>query len=484
MIYLILSVVSGLLTGLSFNLPYLGFVIWFSLAPFLYAINKSSSRKAFFHGLLFGLAYYGAAIFWVANVSRLGFSFLIIYLSLYWALFAYSSKYFLKRPAMIFTLSCLWVLFEFLKESIWCGFGWANLGYSQYRNLYLIQSADLLGVKFISFLIVMVNVFVFEFIAKKRVLKPAVYVMIIFILCFSYSFYRLDRLEDSGSVKISIVQPNIAQELKWKKEASPFIIDRLRILSKEADYGSLVIFPENSWPHILTKENFSELKDFIKNIERETLIGGIVKQGREFYNTALLFDKNGNLEEYYYKIRLVPFGEYVPARKAFKFISIINEIGDISRGRKITKFSYKDKKFSVLICFEDIFPKHVVRFTKGNDFLINITNDAWFGGEPEASQHLGIMTMRAVENRISIVRSSNTGISGWVSFRGKINKLKNHNKEVFFAAAAPFEVSLNRDRSFYNKYSDGFVLFCSLFLLSIFTGDKYYRRWGNHEART
>ncbi len=445
------------------------------MIPFLYAINESTPKKALFCGLLFGLFYYGAAIFWVAYVSNLGFFCLIIYLSFYSVLFAYTSKYFLKKPSAVIALACLWVLFEFLKESIWCGFGWANLGYNQYRNFYLIQTVDLFGVKFISFLIVMVNAFIFKSISRKKVLRQAVYIIIIFILCFGYSFYRLNKLEEDDSVKISIVQPNISQELKWQEEAAPFILDRLKLLSEQTKPDSLVIFPENSWPHILNRNNFSDLRKFIEEIERESLIGGIIRKKEGFYNSALLFDKKGILREYYHKIRLVPFGEYVPARKALEFISVVNSIGDISRGNRITKFLYQDKKFSVLICFEDIFPEHVIKFARKSDFLINITNDAWFYGEPEASQHLGIMTMRAIENRISIIRSSNTGISGWVSFRGKVNKLKTFDKEVFFAGAESFDVPLNKNRSFYNKYSDIFILFCLFSLIGIFIKIKYYR---------
>ena len=476
MIYLAFSIISGILTGLSFNLLHFSFIIWFSLVPFLYAISKSSPKKTFLCGLLFAFSYYGVAIFWVGYVTKLGLLCLISYLSFYCVLFSCISKYFLKKPFRIITLACLWILLEFLKENIWCGFGWANLGYSQYRNFHLIQTIDLFGVKFISFLIVMVNVFVLESFLRKKVLKQAVCIGVVFILCFVYSFYRLSKLEQTDSVKVSVIQPSIDQELKWQKEAVPFILDRLKILSKETDNDSLVVFPENSWPHILNKKNFHELKRFMKEAARNCLIGSIIRKEDKFYNSALLFDKKGNLTESYYKIRLVPFGEYVPLREALQFISVINSIGDMSGGSRITKFFYKDKKFSVLICFEDIFSNHVINFAKNSDFLINITNDAWFGGEPEASQHLGIMAIRAIENRISIVRSSNTGISGWVSFRGKINTLKSHNKEVFFAGADNFNVSLNENRSFYNRYGDVFTFFCAFLLLGLFVRVKYFRR--------
>jgi apolipoprotein N-acyltransferase len=160
----------------------------------------------------------------------------------------------------------------------------------------------------------------------------------------------------------------------------------------------------------------------------------------------------------------VPFGEYVPLRNILSFISVLNSLGDISRGSEYKVFSYKEKNFCVLICFEDIFPLFVSRFAKSSDFLINITDDSWFGGEPQASQHLGIMVFRAIENRISIARSANSGISGWVSFRGQINTLRNKGRQTFFADNLNFKLPLNNRRSLYNKWQEVFPFFCFLIL--------------------
>jgi len=106
-------------------------------------------------------------------------------------------------------------------------------------------------------------------------------------------------------------------------------------------------------------------------------------------------------------------------------------------------------------------------FAARSDFLVNVTNDAWFNGEPEASQHLAIMAIRAIENRISFVRCANSGISGVVSFRGEIVKLKQGNKETFFAGAGDFDVPLNKQRSIFNRIGDIFSLFCLVWLVWI-----------------
>ena len=126
----------------------------------------------------------------------------------------------------------------------------------------------------------------------------------------------------------------------------------------------------------------------------------------------------------------------------------------MSRGKKQTIFDYNGKKFSVLICFEDIFADFVSAMAKGRNFLVNITNDEWFKGNPQATQHLGIMAVRAIENRISIVRSANTGISGWARFDGKIERLVNYRRSLFVSGLAKFRVELNKERSIYNKWGD------------------------------
>jgi apolipoprotein N-acyltransferase len=466
MISLFLSIISGLLTGLSFDSAAFSFLIWVSLLPFIYTINRISIKQGILNSFLFGFFYFGVAIFWVGNVTKLGLVFLLFYLAFYPALFFLIARYILKKSLAIVTVPALWVILEFLKENIWCGFGWANLGYSQYKNLYFIQIADLWGVKFISFLIVMFNILLWEIISKhKFILRKSIVVLFILLSCLGYSFYRFNNFKSEKSLGISLVQPNVPQELKWQESSNSDIVEKLKRLSRETEKDSLVIFPEASWPFVIDENNFGILKEFVEEIKRNILVGAVEEEGNYFYNTALLFDKEGKLIDSYRKIKLVPFGEYVPLRDFLRFIKVINSIGDISKGREYKVFSYRDKKFSVLICFEDIFPLFVSGFSKKSDFLINITNDAWFKGEPEASQHLSIMVFRAIENRISIARCANTGISGWVSSMGEVTKLKNSGKDVLFEGVSNFNLPLNKKKSLYNSCGEIFTIFCALIIL-------------------
>ncbi|MCF7907948.1 MAG: apolipoprotein N-acyltransferase [Candidatus Omnitrophica bacterium] len=473
----LLALCGGILTGLSFNSEPTSFLIWFSLVPFIQVISKSSLKAGIFRAFLFGFAYYLVVIFWIAKVTFLGLIALVVYLSLYCVLFFLVGRYFLKKPLRLISLPCFWVLIEFLKENIWTGFGWANLGYSQYNNLHLIQVADIGGVKLISFLVVMANVFIWEVITtkgpkqKKAIVKKALFVCLIFLACFSYGAYRLKNLTEAGSLEVTVAQPNIPQSLKWDPSAASSIVDKLGSLAKETKKESLVIFPEAAWPYTVAQEDVEDLRSFAESIDRHILIGSVIKEGDKFYNSALLFQWRASairLCGSYRKIKLVPFGEYVPLRKLFSFIEVLNTIGDISPGETLSGFSQSGHNYSVLICFEDVLASYVTQMVGDSDFLVNITNDAWFGGNPQSFQHLGVMTLRAVENRVSIVRSANTGISGWVSFKGEIEKLTHQGKEVFFPAIKTFRISLNRVRGVYTFWGELFPVFCGMFLLAVF----------------
>lgn len=485
-----LAALSGTLTGLVFSFPKLSIIAWCSLVPFIYVLSRTKDKTGVWPAIVFAFFYYGTAIFWITNVTNLGFIFLLFYLSGFSVLFFLLGRYFLNKHYLSISLPALWVMLEFLKETIWCGFGWANLGYSQYQNLNLVQIADIGGVKIITFLIVSCNVLVWEVVfcwrkysGKKKIIKTGLFILVV-LGCFIYSAYCLRKFDkpqgSNGKIekkilKFSLIQPNIPQELKWNPRLSAKIVSHLAKLTKVSGLEDLVIFPEAVWPYIIKENEDGFLKKFVKNEKRNVLIGVPVEENGRFYNAAMLIDIYGEIVGSYRKIKIVPFGEYIPLRKFLSFISVINSVGDMSRGSLIKRFEYGGKKFSVLICFEDIFPNHVSEFSKGNDFLINITNDAWFNGEPQASQHFAIMTFRAIENRIPIIRSSNTGISGWVSMSGEAQRMNHNGREVFFSDSRNFEIVLNKQKSFYTKYGEAGLFICCFLILGVvsLTKNKY-----------
>ncbi|MCF7873616.1 MAG: apolipoprotein N-acyltransferase [Candidatus Omnitrophica bacterium] len=475
-----LAIISGLGVALSFNLPSFSFLIWISLIPFFYLLNKKASLKGATYFLIFGTTYYGLTLYWVAYVSVLGFVLLIIYLSLFYLIFYLLSTFFIKRPLRQLAIPAAWVVVEFLKESIWCGFSWGNLGYSQFNNLYLIQIADIGGIKLISFTIVLINFLIWETIVFYRnknkdsknhyrgIIKNLFFLLLIFVVVTAYSSYRLKKVEPEEKITVSLIQPNILEKQFITPDEKKEILKSLSVFIKATPKESLIVLPEAAWPYLLDRKNIQLIDKFVRRNKRNIIIGAITKKGKKHYNSALFFNSEARLVQLYDKIKLVPFGEYVPLRKYLKFIKVLNSIGDIIPGKEKKIFSYQNKDFATLICFEDVFPYYVAGVAEDKDFLLNITDDSWFHGEPEATQHLSIMVLRAVENRISIVRAANSGISGWVSPKGHITKLKKNKDSLFIQAKEDFQVLTSKKRSFYNRRKGWFVLVSFIFLTVIF----------------
>ncbi|MBN2483594.1 MAG: apolipoprotein N-acyltransferase [Candidatus Omnitrophica bacterium] len=462
--FLLLSVFSGILGASSFLSYRLSFLIWIACIPFFWVITRADKRQLPVCAGAYAVTFFGIMLCWVAHVSRLGLVALLLYLSGYVIVFSFFARTFLPRRFSLCTVPALWVVFEFLREQLWTGFGWGILGYSQYSQILLIQGADILGTKGISFLIIMINVFLLHlFTRRKRLLFQGMTTLGIIVGAVGYSFWTMQHYPVHDTVFISIIQPNIPQELKWNPNARTFIVDRLGALARLSDHDRLLVYPEASWPDPVDEYTEDDFLKYIRSFNQDVLMGALMVQHDRFYNSAILVtDKNTHV---YHKVKLVPFGEYVPLRSLVKWVDALSGLGDISPGVRPQLFKYQDKQFAVLICFEDIFPLFTLNQARHSDFLINITNDAWFKGEPEASQHLAIMTMRAIENRISIVRSANTGISGYVDFLGHRYLFEQDGRTTFFAGTGNFEVKLNSGRSLYNRWGDlPLLLLCGILI--------------------
>ena len=492
---LLLSVLSGAFSALSFNILSFSFLVWFSFVPLLYILHRINGNQEHqpnrpfgslpgplsrlfapfsykagkISGYFFiaGIVHCAITIFWLNFVTRLGTFLLVFYLALYWVFFGLGSSFLIVKRWSVITIPALWVVMEFLRENFpYLGFGWINLGYSQYTNLFLVQVADIFGVKLISFLIMTTNMVTVKFLQEKKIiLRYLVYAAILLLISLGYSAYRLNNLEIKQSVVVSIVQPNIDQRLKWDPRARGYIISTLGYLSNRLKDDSILIYPEASWPTFVDREEEKNIQRFVRNIDKDILLGAVTKEEGKFYNSAILIGRDGSFLGRYRKIKLVPFGEYVPLRSLLSFVNVLSAMGDLSPGVEHYVFEYEGKKMAVLICFEDSFPILVSRLARMSDFVVNITNDAWFKGDPQASQHLAIMVFRAIENRISIVRSANTGISAYVDFLGRIDTFNKDKKKLFVAGTNKFRVAINRGSSFYNKYTEIFPFMCFLIIL-------------------
>ncbi|OIO37392.1 MAG: apolipoprotein N-acyltransferase [Candidatus Omnitrophica bacterium CG1_02_49_10] len=269
--------------------------------------------------------------------------------------------------------------------------------------------------------------------------------------------------------RVSVIQGNIHQGEKWDSSLKNEIFAKYERLTLEAllDKPDLIIWPETSFPGFPEEETLfiDKLAFLSKKMRADILIGAPTfadPGGYKFYNSAILIDKDNGICMQYDKAHLVPFGEYLPFERILGFVRGFSSrpIGDFEGGDEYTVFESGSRRFGVLICFEDIFPGLVRNFTRANpDFMVNITNDAWFMRSSAPYQHAQASVLRAVENRVSFVRSANTGLSCFIDPKGRITEaVSKDEKEIFVDGFRTAEVPAGPRTSFYRRHGDIFAI--------------------------
>jgi apolipoprotein N-acyltransferase len=421
---------------------------------------------------------------------------LVVYLSLFIGAFTFLTRFIQIRSGfqtILFT-PVLWAALEYLRSFLLTGFPWANLGYSQYLNLPFIQTADITGPYGPSFVILLVNA------ALSRVLhqwskrtfpsKEVILTVIILLGFLIYGYLRLGavgrQMIQDPPLKIGLVQGNIDQSVKWdesfQKETLK-IYERLSFKAAE-EKPDLMIWPETATPFFF--QDAKEYQPFILDVPKKTnafLLFGTpaykIQDGKvNHYNSAYLVSPSGELVGKYDKTHLVPFGEYIPMQDLLFFIGSLGEgIGDFKSGNEIFNFSLPQGKFGVLICFEIIFPDLCRRFVKrGANFLVTITNDAWFGRTSAPYQHFSTAAFRAVENRVFVARAANTGITGFIDPRGKIVK----QGRIFSEEAMNGTIRISNRKTFYTLYGDVFAWACTAFSLLLLVNAFFQKSRKHH----
>jgi apolipoprotein N-acyltransferase len=469
----VLSIISAVLLSLSFSSFNLWFFAWFGFIPLFIALENKSLRRAIVTSYLCGVIFWSLTIYWLIHVTLLGTVILVLYLALYFSFFGLGIA--LSGDNIIF-IPCWWVLLEYIRSYLFTGFPWALLGFSQYKNLPAIQIADITGVWGVSFLVILVNVMLYSVLSFKLSIPGKIKKLIILILCLgvvlTYGYCKIHCSFPSKHqqlIRISVIQGNIPQDLKWSKQAVNFIQDRYEELTvaSAGDKPDLIIWPEASVPAIWPVDTpaFARVFSLARRKDINLLIGAVSSFGKNYYNSALFIDKTGTGQEIYNKLHLVPFGEFVPLRNIFPFLESLAPVGDITAGNDYTIFK-QPAPFGVLICFEDLFPKLSCQFArKGAKLLVNITNDAWYKKSSAPYQHFAASVFRAIENRLYLVRSANTGISGFIDPFGRILAAVHDAKakKIFVAGYKTQNIYLNSPRrTFYNRCGDFLIVLCLL----------------------
>ncbi|MBI2563772.1 MAG: apolipoprotein N-acyltransferase [candidate division NC10 bacterium] len=489
-----LAVGSGLLSAAAFPPWDLGPLAFLALVPLFLALEGTGPGQAAWLGTAGGLSFYLATIWWVINTmttyGRMPLVLSLVVLLLlcgvlagYTAAFAWllaAGQRWLRLPREVLPLVAagLWTALEYLRSYLLSGFPWALLGTSQYRQPTIRLLASAVGVYGISALLILVNAALAGLLAWtlrprdeagrwREVLVPLGLAAVSLLASVGYG--RLVWQDPTGGppIRVALLQGNIDQSLKWDRGYQAATLDIYERLARgaAAEKPALIVWPETAVPFFLRRD--AELSPRLRRLAAEAgipMLVGSPDLGDDgfLYNAVFLLGSDGQIRGRYDKRHLVPFGEYVPLKGIFFFLDkLVVGIGDFGRGRSATVFSLDGARFSVMICYEVIFPGEVRQFVReGAQFLVNITNDAWFGKSGAPYQHLAMAAMRAVENGIYLVRAANTGVTALITPTGAILA----ETGIFTEAALVGSVRARQAETPYTRYGDVLAWVCLAFL--------------------
>jgi apolipoprotein N-acyltransferase len=504
-----LAALSGALFAAAFPTFNLHFLAWFAFIPFFLVLKGKTVKEGFWLGGIMGTAFFIGTVYWVTNsvhfyghmplvLASLVTLLLCVYLAIYTALFGAAAVHVRKHHPTLFIIAApaLWVSLELARTYVFSGFPWSLAGYSQYSVLPVIQIADITGVYGVSFLIILINTAIAEFLLDRKNYRALLAVAVAMIAVLGYGWVKLEKPEKPGGIIVSVVQGNIEQDKKWDPtyQAQTIAVYKKLTLAALKQRPDLVLWPETAVPFYFTGARESDLElsmdliAFVKQNKTPLLFGSPtfeVKPDRRIIgrNSAFLLTAEGAIGATYHKIHLVPFGEYVPLKSMLFFVEkMVEAIGDFQAGDAYTVMTvpYGDPSqnakasISTLICYEMIFPDLVRQFVNhGATIITTVTNDAWFGKTAAPYQHFSMAVFRAVENRVPIARAANTGISGFVDDKGKILE----TSKIFTEAQLTRTIQPGTDKTFYTRHGDWFSYACLVLsiLLVVFVPKKIVR---------
>lgn len=500
---------SALLSVLSFPNFDLWWLAWIGLSPLIFVVAKTGKAlTSFLLGLLWGTIFFYGTCWWLTypmihygHVPRwLAYPLLLLPVA-FGALFPAVACAAVARvvsrfgPAGALSAPLIWVSFEWLRYAV-TGLLWNALGYSQAFHPLLIQTAGWGGVYAVSFILVSVNAVIAY--ALWQPTRRAVGVMLsVFVLCVVMNaLAALSSAVPSANSNpqttiVVSVQPNVPMDGIDRSEHSELLQRHLELSATGLAYrvnspsGSprLVIWPES--PMNFQYSNDAQLQNVVSSFARTNRTAMLLNSLEPApngggYNSALLINEEGRIAAQYDKIRLMPFGEYVPLPRWLPGSgSVRGIVGEFTHGSSHTLMPLGAFRAGVFICIEASHPEIARTFTNtGADVLINISNDGYLGTTPVMRQHLANAIFRAVENDRELVRVTNSGISAFVGADGSVHDATNGFQE----AVRTWTVSRHGGATFYSRRGDFFVYACALIALGVVSATFMNRRKGTHAS--
>lgn len=489
----------ALLYFLSFH-PFNWFPVgWWVLTPLLVSLRGRQGKKRLGRGWLAGFLAHAALNYWIPVtifnarelfqwsvgialfLALLAWLLTALVLGGYVAAFAALGGEADERVSRIsspsanlrwcLTVAAWWTVLEFARSFGALGYPWGVLGYSQGRALPLIQIAEFTGVYGVSFLMAFVGAAAALGLMHKQWLPLGVGVGAV-ALCGLWGQMRLtQRRPPRQSSVVTIVQGNIPNKTKVDKKRARkniAVFERLTTQAVEKQPPSLVVWPETVV--LLPWSRFPEVQKWLCQSARNWkagLVTGSVDRDKKKrgYNIAVSLSAQGDLLGIYQKVRLVPFGEYIPMRwcPLFRMLKFLEP--EVNAGQSVLPLPTDVGNVGVVICFESMFPDISRQLARsGAAFLVVMTNDDWFVGTSAPADHAAMSVFRAIETRRWVVRAANTGISSFIDERGRVVAALGWNQRDTLTRRVRHPAA-ERDETFYVRHGDWFVCACAVVCL-------------------
>ena len=488
------------LLGALLTLAYAPFSFWLvtflSLTGFIFLLSNALPKQGFKLGFAFGLGWFGAGVSWVhvsiadfGGIPLIGSITLMLLLSAYLALFPALScylitKYFTNKLWPL-ALPFIWLVVEWLRSWFLTGFPWLSLGYSQIQGP-LAGWFPVIGEFGVSGLIVLISTVLAICLAHKEWLPSLMVVTVLFVSGAVLNQYQWAKPRGE-TARIAMVQGNIEQALRWTPEQDQPTMDKYKNMTADHWHNDVVIWPEAAIPKLepLAADYINEMD----NLAAQTntgLITGIVNynfETREAYNNLIGLGQkhpdatNKDTKEqghyrYFHanrfaKHHLLPIGEFIPLENWIRGLAPIFDLpmSSFSRGDyQQANLEAKGYHFAPAICFEIAFPRQIsANLYYNTDFIITVSNDAWFGGSHGPAQHLEIAQARAKEFGLPVLRATNNGITAFIDHRGHIQS----RLPQFEAAVLSDNIQLVKGYTPYRSFGD-WPIWCVSFVIFAF----------------
>ena len=508
-----LALLSGVLTGGCFiSLPerILSWLPWIALAPLCLALwvltlpgkTVPRARDCFLLGWIAGTTGFLISLFWITTVTVAGWIALCAVLGIYHGLWGLFAGLILRpmgaggdptrawlgsvRNLLVALLAAAaWTALEWLRGTLFSGFGWNSLGVALGGNVPLAQIASVTGTPGLTFLCVLsssIAAITIERLRREiRTGRPRPHfdffaVVFLIVLVFSHGVKILTAPHvPTVSLRVAGLQGNIPVYDYWDKDKEDSILARYLRMSREALKGNpdLLVWPEAATPRplLLDEITFAQVKQLAEGSKADFLIGSVHYEAepRGDYNSAILLTGHATSSQIYSKVNLVPFGEFVPFRKSFPLIAWLErkEVPydfDPGKGPALLEMISRPLKLGPLICFEDTLGDQTRRTASlGAQLLVTLTNDGWFEHSSGTRQHLANARLRTVETGLPLLRVADTGITCVIDRFGRIiRELHGPGGDTFIEGILNAEIAVPEHpmATFYTLHGDLFAHGC------------------------